>query len=132
MSQGNVAIVKRWIELTNAGDVEAIIELLAPDIECFPAEGEPEAEKFSGREEYRKRAMGAREAFDEHHVEVSEFVHLGEYVAVVGRVSARGRVSRVPVSGDEVWLYRFKDGQCVEYRECGTRQRALEFAAQGG
>jgi ketosteroid isomerase-like protein len=132
MAQENVEIVKRWIELTNVGDVEAIIELLDPDIECFPAAGEPEAEKFSGRDEYRKRAMGAREALAEHHVEVSEFIDLGEYVAVVGRVSARGRASGVPVAADEVWLYRFKDGKCVEYRECSTRERALEFAAAAG
>jgi len=44
------------------------------------------------------------------------------------QISARGKFSDVPVSGEEVWLVRFKDGKCVEYRECGTLERALELA----
>jgi ketosteroid isomerase-like protein len=128
MSQENVEIVRRWIGLSNAGDLPAIFELLDPDIECFPAEGEPEAAPFRGRAAYMERATDAREAFDEHRIEVSEYIDLGEYVAVVARIDARGRASRARVSGDEVWLLRFKDGKCVEYRECGTKERALEAA----
>ena len=128
MSRENVEIVRHWIALSNAGDVPAILELLAPDIECFPAEGEPEAEAFRGREAYARRAYEAREAFDEHKIEVFEYVDLGEYVAVVARIHARGRMSQANVSADEVWLIRFGDGKVVEYRECTTKERALEFA----
>jgi ketosteroid isomerase-like protein len=129
MSEENVEIVKRWIALSNAGDVEAIVNnILAPDVECFPAEGEPEAVPFRGRDEYMKRAQDARESFDEHEIEVSEYIDLGEYVAVVARIDVRGRISQAQVSGDEVWLMRFRDGKCVEYRECSTKERALEFA----
>jgi ketosteroid isomerase-like protein len=128
MSEENVEIVRRWIALSNAGDLPAIFELLDPDIECFPAEGEPEATPFRGREAYMRRAEETRDAFDEHAVEVSEYIDLGEYVAVVARIEARGRTSRAPVSGEEVWLIRFKDGKCVQYRECGTKERALQAA----
>jgi ketosteroid isomerase-like protein len=129
MSQENVEIVRRWIALSNAGDVETILsDIIDPDIECFPAEGEPEAEAFRGREAYGKRAYDAREAFDKHAIEVQEYIDLGEYVAVIARIHARGRISQADVSGDEVWLMRFRDGRCVEYRECGTKERALEAA----
>ncbi len=47
---------------------------------------------------------------------------------VVARIGFRGRVSGAPVSAQEVWLVRFKDGKCVEYRECETRERALAIA----
>src|SRR5689334_21911905 len=132
MSQENVEIVRDWIALSNAGDVPAILQLLDPNIECFPAEGEPEAEAFRGREAYARRAYEAREAFDEHTIEVFEYIDLGEYVAVVARIHARGRMSRVPVSDDEVWLIRFRDGKVVEYRECTTKDRALKFAGVAG
>jgi hypothetical protein len=70
--------------------VETILnDIIDPDIECFRAEGEPEAERC---------------------------------------IHARGRISQADVSGDEVWLMRFKEGRCVEYRECGTKERALEAA----
>src|SRR6187200_2951872 len=98
MSQENVEVVRRWIALSNAGDLEAIFNLLDPDIECFPAEGEPEAEPFRGRDAYMRRAKDAREAFDEHAIDVSEYIDLGEYVAVVARIDVRGRTSRAKVS----------------------------------
>jgi ketosteroid isomerase-like protein len=129
MSRDNVEIVRRWIALSNAGDVETILnDIIDPDIECVPAEGEPEAELLKGREAYGKRAYDAREAFDKHAIEAQEYMDLGEYVAVIARIHARGRISQADVSGDEVWLMRFKEGRCVEYRECGTKERALEAA----
>jgi hypothetical protein len=51
---------------------------------------------------HARRAYEAREAFDQHHIEVFEYIDLGEYVAVVARIHARGRMSKAPVSGDEV------------------------------
>jgi ketosteroid isomerase-like protein len=128
MSQENVEIARRWIALSNAGDLSAIFELLHPEIECFPAEWEPEALPFRGRDAYMRRAEHARESFDDHHIEVFEYIDVGEYVAVVARITARGRTSGAPVSGDETWLLRFSGGRCVEYRECGTKERALEAA----
>jgi ketosteroid isomerase-like protein len=124
---GNVEIVRQWIALSNAGDVPAILELLDPDIECFPAEGEPEAEAFRGREAYGRRAYESARSIRRARDEVFEYIDLGEYVAVVARIHARGRLSQAQVSGDEVWLIRFGHGRVVEYRECGTKERALEF-----
>src|SRR2546428_14147452 len=103
MAQEDLEMAPRWIALSNAGDLPAIFNFLDPDIECFPAAGEPEAEAFRGREAYMKRAKNAREAFDEHRIEASEYIDLGEYCAVVARIYARGRISRAPVSGDEGW-----------------------------
>jgi ketosteroid isomerase-like protein len=128
MSQENVEIMRRWVALANAGDIPGIIDLMAPDIEGFPANNEPEAASFSGREAFARRAEEANAAFDEHRVEVDEYIDLGEYVAVVARITAVGRISRAPVSASEVWLCRFKNGKVVEYRECSTKERALKAA----
>jgi ketosteroid isomerase-like protein len=129
MSQGNVDLARQWIAFADAGDLPSILDLLDPDVACFPAEGEPEAASFRGRDAFAKNATASREAWGERAIEAVEYIDLGEYVAVVARISAVGRVSRVPVSGVEVWLVRFKDGKCVEYWECGTKVRALEIAA---
>ena len=128
MSQENVEIMRQWIALSNAGDTPAILDLLDPDIECFPAENEPEASVFRGRDAYARRALDARESFGQHQIEVDEYIDLGEYVAVAATIHARGRRSQAEVSGEEVWLCRFRDGKVVEYRECGTKERALQVA----
>ena len=128
MSQDNVDLAREWIAAADAGDLSSILDLLDPDVECFPAEGDPEAAPFRGRDAFASSARASREAWSERAIEAVEYVDLGEYVAVVARISAVGKVSRVPVSGEEVWLVRFRDGKCVEYWECGSKERALELA----
>ena len=129
MSQENVEIVRRWIRLSNARDFEAVYnEILDPAIECIPNEKEPHSAPWQGRDEYIKRATDERESFDKYQIEVVECIALGEYVVCVARLHGRGKVSQAEVSGDEVWLTRWRDGKCVEYRECGTKKQALEAA----
>ncbi|MEK6327500.1 MAG: nuclear transport factor 2 family protein [Actinomycetota bacterium] len=128
MSQENVQIVRGMIELANARDVEGITALMSPDVECFPAADQPESEGFRGREAFAEYVEGWLQAFDQYTIEVTEFIDFPECVVAVGRVAARGRGSGAAVSDDDAWLYRFRDGEVVEYRECGTKARALEAA----
>ena len=131
MSQENVEIVRRWIRLANERDFDAIYnEILDTDIECYPNEEEPHSAPFRGRDEYMERAADERESFDNHQIEEVECIALGEYVVCVARLHVRGLVSQAEVVGDEVWLTRWRDGMCVEYRECGTKERALEVFAR--
>ena len=128
MSQENVETVRRMIELSNRGEVDGITDLMAPDIRCFPADEQPESAPFRGRTAFATYSKRWREAFDEHEIVASELLALGEYVVAVGRIVARGRGSGAETVAGEVWLYRFRDGKAVEYRECGTKEKALEAA----
>ena len=130
MSRENVQTARRMIELYNAGDVAGCILFAAPDIVCHPAEGEPETRVVHGSEAWGEYLRDALDIFVEYEVETSEYIDLGECVVVVGSIHGRGRASGVKVSSDEVWLFRFSDGKAVEYRECGTKARALKAAAQ--
>jgi ketosteroid isomerase-like protein len=132
MSQGNVEFARRWMDLVNRGDVEGLARLLAPDIECFPASDQPEAAPFRGRGAFIEYANGWLEAFDRYVIEPGEYLDLGECVVVVGRVNARGRGSGVETADTHAWLIRFRDGKAIEYRECGTKERALEAAGLRG
>ncbi len=72
--------------------------------------------------------QGNLDVFAEFAVEAREYIDLGEFVIVIGGVRGRGRISGAPVSGDEVWLWRFRHGKAVENWECGTKAAALEAA----
>jgi len=48
MSKENVEIAKRWMALNNERDVAGVLRLMSPDIECFPADDQPEAKSFRG------------------------------------------------------------------------------------
>jgi ketosteroid isomerase-like protein len=128
MSQENVEIMRRVIERWNRGDLEGVLALFSADVECFPAAGQPESQSFRGRDGFAEYAKGWLDAFDTYALEASEYLDLGEYVVVLGRVVGRGRQSGAEVSADDAWLYRLRDGQVIEYRECGTKAKALEAA----
>jgi ketosteroid isomerase-like protein len=128
MSRENVEIVRRLIERANAHDVSGMLDLMSPDIVCFPAGDQPEARVLRGHDEFKQYLEGWRDAWGEHVTEVDELMDGGEYVVVSGRLVGRGRTSGIEVAAEETWLWRFRDGKAIEYRECRTKANALEAA----
>jgi len=92
-----------------AGDVGEILELARQAIACVNR-GDDEG-------------LAALMADD---VKCFPYVAAGEYVVISGRTVARGRGSGVEVASDDAWVIRFRDGEAIEYRECETRQEALQ------
>ena len=131
MSQENVEIARRWMALNNERDVDGVLRLMSPDIECYPAEEQPDSRSFRGTEAFAKYVRSWLDVFDEYEIEASEYIDLGEYVVIVGRVRAHAKATDIEVADDEVWLLRFRDGKATEYRECRTKAAALEAAAAG-
>jgi len=128
MSQENVEVIRRMIERANARDVDGVVALASPDVECFPASEQPESEAFRGSRAFAEYMHGWLQAFDQYAIEVSEYIARADYVLAVGRVAARGRESGAEVTAADAWLYRVRDGKVVEYRECGTKEKAFEAA----
>jgi ketosteroid isomerase-like protein len=104
--------------------------VLSPEVECFPAVDQPESESFRGRGAFAEYAKGWLAAFEAYVVEPDEYLDIGDCVVIVGRVVGRGRGSGAEVSAQDAWLYRFESGQITEYRECGTKAKALEAASR--
>ena len=51
---------------------------------------------------------------------------------VIGRTVARGRGSGVETSSEgDTWLFRFRDGEAIEYHECDSTQEALDAVGAG-
>jgi ketosteroid isomerase-like protein len=126
MSQANVETARRWIDLANRGDEERMAVLVAPDIQWFPAADQPDAKPFRGREAFLEYASGSLEVFDQYVIEPSEYLDLGEYVIVAGRVVGRGRESRCADGRPgrvALPLPRWKGDRGSRVREQGTGPR---------
>jgi len=54
MSQRNVEVIQAWSDAFNAGDIDAMMDLCAPDVEAFPDTGFLETSPLFGREQFRR------------------------------------------------------------------------------
>ena len=128
MSQDNVEVARRWMALNNERNVAGVVRLMSTDIECFPADDQPEARSFRGPDAFARYVGSWLDVFDHYEIEASEYIDHGDCVIVVGHIEARSQATGIEVADDAAWLLRFRDGKAIEYRECKTRADALEAA----
>jgi ketosteroid isomerase-like protein len=128
MSQENVEIVRELIDRSNAGDVPGMLELVSPEIVGFPATDQPESGILRGPAEFATYLQSWHDAWGERTVAPREFIDRGDWVIVTLKLVVRGRASGIPVTADDAHLWRFRGGRAIEYRECGTKEKALEAA----
>src|SRR6476659_2785402 len=60
MSRENVEVVQAGTDAYNAGDLDAVMECYAPDVEAYPDASFPEAGPLVGRDEFRRWVEGIR------------------------------------------------------------------------
>jgi ketosteroid isomerase-like protein len=126
MSQENVEIVRRGVEAGNRRDVEAMIEVLDPEIEWHSAllmSLEGEAALYRGHEGIRTFFGDLNELFDRVHAEYPEIRDLGDRVVGIGRIRVRGRGSGAETESPIATLVDLKNGKGIRIRTYLDPQR---------
>ena len=128
MSQESVDIARRSLDAFNAGDYDAALGFLAPDVEwehniglATPMEG-----TYRGRAQVRELWDRILEAFEDAHFEVDEVRDIGDEVLVLGRLSTRGRGSGAAVGTPFGSVSEVRNGLIVRQRFFMDRSKALE------
>jgi ketosteroid isomerase-like protein len=127
MSQENVEVVRTYVKVWNAGDMEGVRELYDPDAVMEVAPDWPEPGPFVGRDAVMQQLNQARGAFDS---DSAEF--LSDLVAVSDRVIARvgwHGFGRGPQS-DMEWtnVFTIRDGRILKAQYFWDHAEALEAA----
>jgi ketosteroid isomerase-like protein len=125
MSQENVEIVRRYLEVWNASDMEGVQELYDPDAVMVVAPDWPEPGPFVGRHAVMQQLSKARDAFESDSLEfLSDLVAVGDRVIV--RVAWHG-VGRGPQS-DMEWtnVFTIRDGRILNVEYFWDHAEALE------
>ncbi len=129
MSQENIEIVKRVIQVINERDLDGLLAVCDPEVEFHTLTrwaGEPS--RLRGHEGAEYMLAFLDRDFDEMRTEPQEFIDAGERVVVPIELSAIGQQSRVPVRMSEALVFTVSDGRLVRVQVCGTREKALEVA----
>ena len=127
MSQENIEVVRTYLKLWNAGDMEGVRELYDPGAVMVVTPDWPEPGPFVGRDAVMEQLSQAREAFESDCLEfLSDLAVVGNRVIV--RTGWHG-VGRGPAS-DMEWsnVFTIRDGHIVNVRFFWDHAEALEAA----
>jgi|SRR5919107_2551367 steroid delta-isomerase-like uncharacterized protein len=117
MSEENKAIVRRWVEAFNEGDLDAVDDLLT---DCY-VRHDPNSPEVRGPEEEKQLIAMYRSAFPDLRFTVEDMVAEADKVATRVGISAthEGELLGVPSSGRRLSftameLYRLEEGKIDE------------------
>jgi ketosteroid isomerase-like protein len=109
----------------SGGDIEAVVALLAEDVEFRPPPTSPDPEPLHGREAAREYLLP--NLFDEQSAEPLEIVEEGDRVLVEARVRVRGSGSGVEIDDTvfHLWHVDLERECAVRFEVFMDREQAL-------
>jgi ketosteroid isomerase-like protein len=125
MSQENIEVVRNFLKVWNAGDMEGVHELYDPEAVMEATPDWPEPGPFVGRDAVMQQFSQARAAFDSDSVEfLSDLVAVGDRVIV--RLAWHG-FGRGPQS-DMEWtnIFAIREGKIIRVDYFWDHAEALE------
>ena len=134
MGSENVELAWRGVETFNRGDLDAIEELWADDVELdFSASRSPYAGVYEGKKEARRFLEETISAWETVRWEPKEIVAVGRDEVLIDNVmKARGRGSGVDVEGHGAQLWTARDGLLTHLRLFQSRAEAEEWLTRRG
>ena len=129
MGSDDVDRVRQAYESFAAGDIQAILDFLDPDVEWRMADDEPDSRTLRGHQQVLQLWAETVDTFESFRFEVEDVLAVGDRVVAVTRLYARGKGSGVEVEEAESHLFTIRDGKAVRVEEHRTREQAIEAAA---
>jgi uncharacterized protein len=131
VSTAALDLAKRGFAAYNAGDLEALLELVAEDMVAVVPIGLPNEGVYAGPAGFRRMLVSWGEAWEEFRAEPIEFIQQDDFVIVPLRQFGRGRESGIEVEMELTQLMRVRDGRLIQWRLCWDKAEALEHARAG-
>jgi ketosteroid isomerase-like protein len=117
--QANLEVIKAAYAAFSRGDIDAVVNACADDVEwdaAGPAEV-PQAGLFRGKSGVADFFRILADAEEPQFLETEAFVAQGERVLVLGHYSARVRSTGHTAQADFVHSFVMRDGKVVKYRQ---------------
>jgi ketosteroid isomerase-like protein len=132
MSRQNAEFLRRGYEALHRGDTETFEAMSRERLDAdFSFHSHWAGRVFKGIDGVREWMSDIRETWNDYDQEIEEIVDLGDDVLVVGRASARGAGSGVPVTQEFAVVWTFEGERAVCARSFGSRAEALTAARLG-
>jgi len=122
----NERLLREGVEAFNRGDIETLIAMFDPRIECHVAPGQGNPGTWYGIEGYKAMTGAWGEAFESQQSSIlsARFPDEHHLIAEI-RQTAVGAVSGVPVEMTNFYLLEVRDGRAVRFHIYGDRESAM-------
>ena len=126
MSHENVEVVRAFFEAWNAGDTDAVVELVDADVDYFPSRKLPEARPCHGPEEVLRFMGRYLDAYSRHEWAIQDVIEVGgDRLLVRVNLRVEGRDSGVKLEGDLYHCFWLRDGRFFRVEDHMTLSGAL-------
>jgi ketosteroid isomerase-like protein len=113
----------------NRGNIDAVLDLMHPDVECHPPPTSIDPKPFRGREAVREYL--APNFFENQSAEPVEVLEQDDRIMVVARVRARGRGSGIEIDSLAFHLWTVEDGRATRFAIFVDRDEAFAAFREG-
>jgi ketosteroid isomerase-like protein len=131
VSEGNVELARRALELFNGGDRDALAAVTAPNAEIVPMRAALEGTVFSGENSFAEFWEAMDETWEYTQIDAEEILDCGEQVLVVGRLRGRTKSTAVEVDSPMGWVLAFDGDKVASLRTYTDIAEAREAAGVG-
>jgi ketosteroid isomerase-like protein len=127
MAEHNVEVVRKSFDAIGRWDIDALVELYAPDIEFLPLTGtRVESGGYIGHDGVRAYFEEVGEVWDQMLPHADDVRTVGDQVVVLGGCAVRGRGSGAESDAPMAWVITVREGKVRRHRGYRTREEALE------
>jgi uncharacterized protein len=128
ISDENLEMMREGYRALARDDVDAVLDLLHPEIEIHDRPEAPDARSYHGHEGVLTALSLNFDAFDDMRFEPEEFIGTGDEVVVILRLTGHGKVSGVPVEDRIAHHWSIRDGKAVRLQVFSDPSEAREAA----
>jgi ketosteroid isomerase-like protein len=128
MSQRNVEVVRRFFELLDRDETDALLRFVDPAIETIEGPELPGAGSYIGHAGLARAYDHWASQWDDFRLELTELIDAGRDVVAVTHHHGTGRASGVAVDTIVAYLFTVDDGRIVRLRIFATKAQALDAA----
>ncbi len=113
MTAGNAELLERGYAALQRGDLDAMLEMIDPEVEIRDRPEAPDAGVYHGREGVLY-ALGLNDdAFESFELAPERFVETKTHVVVILILRVRGRESGIPVEERIAHLWTLREGRAI-------------------
>jgi ketosteroid isomerase-like protein len=128
MSQENVELVRRTVEMANRRELDALDDIATADYEWHNAPDLPGGGVHRGLEAVKAHLRDFFEMWETYTLEEVQTIDAGERVVQLCRLHAKGKGGGVPLDTPIAYVHTFRDGKFARTMAFVHHDEALEAA----